>query len=315
MEAAEPTFAGVNEGSAANPVRANPTRHQRSAVPPLRLCAYPLHRHLPRMPNQQRPLAVITGASEGIGRELAACYAQDGHDLVLVARRVNLLDSLAAELAPTGAACEIVAADLAAPGECDRLLRHLEPFQNRIAALVNNAGLGTHGWFHEIPIERQQQLIDVNISALTRLTRGVLPWLRSNGRGHVMNIASVASFQPGPLMATYYGSKAYVLSFSEALHNECAGTGVTVTAVCPGPTRTGFQRSAGISPTARAGGAAPMDVGEVAALAYRGTKQGRPVVVTGFRNKVAVFFGRHLPRTWAAAAIRRIQEARLTDRG
>lgn len=259
-----------------------------------------------------RPLAIITGASEGLGRELAACYAEAGFDLMLVARRQDLLLALASELTQqSNVRCEVVAADLSRSEECERVLRAAEPESSRIYALVNNAGLGTHGWFHELPMQRQRPVIDVNVTALTHLTRGVLPWLLANGRGHVMNMASVASFQPGPLMATYYASKAYVLSFSEALHNESRGTGVTVTAVCPGPTRTGFARAAGISPNAPAGGAPAMASAHVAQLAFRGTMSGRRVVVTGFRNKVATFVGRFFPRAFTANLVRAIQMRRF----
>ena len=259
-----------------------------------------------------RPVAVITGASEGLGRDLAACYGRAGFDLVLVARRESLLRDLASELSRDhGAACTVVVADLASAAECVRVVRAVEPLKDRLFALVNNAGFGTHGWFHELPIDRQRALVDVNVSALTHLSHAMLPWLRASGRGHVMNLASVASYQPGPLMATYYASKAYVLSLSEALHNECRGSGVTVTAVCPGPTRTGFARSAGIAANAPAGGAPAMAAPQVAELAFRGAMAGRRVVVTGFRNKVAVAIGRWLPRVLSAELVRRIQMGRL----
>ena len=265
---------------------------------------------MPPIPPHQ--LAVVTGASEGLGRDLAACYARAGFDLVLVARREDLLRELAGELSRQyGVQCDVWPADLSSATECARLAATLEPRRALLYALVNNAGIGTHGWFHELPVERQRALIDVNVSALTHLSRAVLPWLRANGRGHIMNVASVASFQPGPLMATYYASKAYVLSLSEALHNECRGSGVTVTAVCPGPTRTGFARAAGISPKAPAGGAPAMDARVVAEMAFRGTMVGKRVVVTGFRNKVAVAIGKYFPRAFTAELVRKIQMARL----
>ena len=126
-----------------------------------------------------------------------------------------------------------------------------------------------------------------------------------------MQMASVAGFQPGPLSAVYYASKAYVVSFSEALHNESIGSGVTVTAVCPGPTNTGFQRVSGVVSGARAGGAPPMSSRAVAELAYRGTRAGKRIVYTGFRNRVASMLGRYMPRSWSAAVVRRIQRSRL----
>lgn len=263
-------------------------------------------------PSSPRRLAIITGASEGLGRDLAGCYAEAGFDLMLVARRQELLAVLASDLTQRHAIeCQIMSADLARPDECERVLHAIETERARLFALVNNAGLGTHGWFHELPMERQQALIDVNVTALTRLSRGVLPWLRENGRGHIMNMASVASFQPGPLMATYYASKAYVLSLSEALHNECRGSGVTVTAVCPGPTRTGFARAAGLPPNAPAGGAPAMASDVVARMAFEGTMAGRRVVVTGFRNRIAALAGRYLPRGFTAEMVRAIQMRRL----
>ena len=215
-----------------------------------------------------RPLAIITGASEGIGRDLADLYASDGHDVLLVARRDAALRALAAELEQRhGITATVVAADLASRAGCDAVVAACAGHESRVVALVNNAGLGAVGWFHEIAWEREQVQLDVNVTALTYLTFRVLPWLRRNGRGHIMQMASVAGFQPGPLSAVYYASKAFVVSFSEALHNEPIGSGVTVTAVCPGPTITGFQRVSGVVPGARAGGAPPMSSRAVAELA------------------------------------------------
>ncbi len=259
-----------------------------------------------------RPLAIITGASEGLGRDLADLYAADGHDLVLVARREGMLNDVAHDLELRHKiVCQVIPADLARPDERTWLLRRIETERGRVVALVNNAGLGALGRFDEMEPERIQQQIDVNISALTHLSRVVIPWLRGNGRGHVMNLASVASFTPGPLMAVYYATKAYVLSLSEALHNECEGSGVTVTAVCPGPTTTGFQRVAGVG--RGSGGAPPMSSTSVARIAYRGATDGKRVVVTGVRNVVAALIARHLPRGIMLGAVRRLQERRLTN--
>lgn len=259
-----------------------------------------------------RPLAVITGSSEGLGRDFAELYAADGHDVVLVARREEALRTLAAELeSRCGVACHVVVADLATRSGCDALVAAMAPHRERLVALVNNAGLGAVGWFHELEWSRAQAQIDVNVTALAYLTHAVLPWMRANGRGQVMQIASVAAFQPGPLMAVYYASKAFVLSFSEALHNECAGSGVSVTAVCPGPTVTGFQREAGIKAGARSGGAPPMSSRDVARIAYEGTKRGKGVVFTGVRNRVASMLGRYLPRALSASVVRRIQLDRM----
>lgn len=259
-----------------------------------------------------RQLAVITGASEGLGRDFADLYATDGHDLVLVARREEALRTLARDLESRHAvACRVVAADLATRAGCDAVVAAIAPDRERLAALVNNAGLGAVGWFHELEWSRAQAQLDVNVTALVYLTHAVLPWMRTNGRGHVMQVASVAAFQPGPLMSVYYASKAFVLSFAEALHNECEGTGVTVSAVCPGPTTTGFQREAGIKAGARSGGPPPMASREVALLAYEGTKRGRAVVITGLRNRIAAALGRYMPRRLSASVVRRIQLERM----
>ena len=256
-----------------------------------------------------RPLAIVTGASEGLGLDLARLYAADGYDLVLVARREALLAELARELESAfGITCQVVPADLSRDEERSWLLRRVEPERSRVAALVNNAGLGALGRFDAMAPDRIQLQIDVNVTALTHLSRGVLPWMRANGAGHVMNMASVASFTPGPLMAVYYATKAYVLSLSEALHNEFAGTGVTVTAVCPGPTVTGFQRVAGVP--AGPGGVPPMTSRHVAEIAYRGARAGRRVVVTGGRNRVAALAARYLPRGVMLRVVRQLQERR-----
>ena len=267
----------------------------------------------PASARSSAPLAIVTGASEGLGRDLARLYAADGHDLVLVARREALLADLAQELeAEFGVTCQVVPADLSRAEERSWLLRRVEPERARLIALVNNAGLGSLGQFDQVPAERLQLQIDVNVSALTHLSRGVLPWMRANGAGHVMNMASVASFTPGPLMAVYYATKAYVLSLSEALHNEYAGTGVTVTAVCPGPTVTGFQREAGVA--SGSGGPPPMTSLRVAELAYRGTRAGQRVVVTGGRNRLAAFAARYLPRPVMLRVLRQMQERRMARR-
>ncbi len=277
------------------------------------------HHNTPMLSNlpataSSRPLAVITGASEGIGRDLAAIYAREGYDLLIVARREDLLQSLASDLrSKYGVVCRSVVADLAHLEGCESVVRAAEPDQSRVAALVNNAGLGSLGRFHETAWARDEVQIDLNITALTYLTKCILPWLRTNGGGHVMNLASVAAFQPGPLMAVYYASKAYVLSLSEALHNECIGTGITVSAVCPGPTTTGFRRVSGGRVDYRSGWPPAMSSLAVAELAYRGTKAGKPVVITGFSNKVAAFLGRHGPSGGTAAFVRRVQERRLAS--
>jgi uncharacterized protein len=260
---------------------------------------------------ETRPIAIITGASSGIGREFAELFARDGHDLILVARRRDALESLARSLSDRyRVACDPFPADLARRLEREHLTARIRSVDDRIAALVNNAGIGTHGYFHETELEREIEIIELNITAVTHLTKLVLPGMLARRSGRIVNVSSVAAFQPGPLMAVYYASKAYVQSFSEALAEEVAGTGVTVTAVCPGPTITEFQTSAGIHPDAPATGAPPMSSREVAEAAYRGAQRGKRVVITGLRNKVVVFANRILSRRRMTQLVRRLQERR-----
>ena len=265
----------------------------------------------PARSGEARPVAVITGASSGIGSDFAHLFARDRYDLLLIARRRDLLEALASTLTDRyGVICEVFPADLALRLEREHLAARLRSIDDRIRALVNNAGFGTHGYFHETDIERELGIIEVNITALTHLTKLVLPGMLAGRAGRIINISSVAAFQPGPIMAVYYASKAYVQSFSEALSEETAGTGVTVTAVCPGPTTTEFHTAAGIHPNAPSGGPPHMTSREVAEIAYRGALNGKRVVVTGLRNKAVVVANRLLTRRRMTRIVRRIQERR-----
>jgi len=262
-----------------------------------------------------RPLALVTGASSGIGSDLAELLAAAGFDLVLTARRKDRLSELAERLSRThGVTCTPMTADLALASECDRVIASLENDQRRLAVLVNNAGFGSHGFFHDIPAERDLEMIDVNCRALTHLTKGVLPWMIENGSGRILNVASVAAFQPGPLMAVYYATKAFVLSLSEALSNECEGTGVTVTASCPGPTVTEFGQAAGFTRDAPTSGAPAMTSQVVARLSFDAMMRGARVEVTGSRNKLVVFMSQLLPRGFVLRTVRAIQERRRRAR-
>lgn len=275
------------------------------------MTALPASQIAPGRRGEPRPIAIITGASSGIGADLADLFAHDGYDLVLVARRRDLLERLARSLSDQhGVACDVFPADLALRLEREHLAARLRSIDDRIGALVNNAGFGTHGYFHETDLEREFGIIDVNITALTHLTKLVLPGMLARRAGRIVNISSVAAFQPGPIMAVYYASKAYVQSFSEALSEETAGTGVTVTAVCPGPTTTEFHGAAGIHPDAPSGGPRHMTSREVAELAYRGALKGKRVVVTGLRNKAVVVANRLLTRRRMTRIVRKIQERR-----
>lgn len=200
------------------------------------------------MPDWQR--ALVTGASSGIGEAFAHRLAADGTDLVLVARGVEALERLADGLrADHGATVEVLAADLATGEGRGPVVERLGDDGAPVDLLVNNAGIGSSGAFGDIPVERELALIDLNVSALVALTHAAVPAMRRHGRGGVINVGSLSGFQPYPFGATYGASKAFVTSFSKALHTELAGGGVRVLAICPGFTRTNFQSAAGIART------------------------------------------------------------------
>ncbi len=250
---------------------------------------------------------LITGASAGIGRELARLFAADGARLVLLARREERLRELAAELERQhGVSAHVAALDLADPATPERLLAWLDQESLSIDILVNNAGFGMRGPFVEGCSARQIDMLRVNVLALTRLTRLLLPSMIQRGRGGVLNVASTAAFQPGPLMAVYYATKAYVLSFSEALFAETRGTGVVVTCLCPGPTTTEFQEVAGMS------GTKLVKLGaETAAAAartgHRGLRRGRAVVISGSLNRLAAISTRVMPRSLVRRLVQALQ--------
>ena len=259
-----------------------------------------------------RPLALVTGASSGIGRDIGRHLARAGYDLILVARREKALDELAAELrANHGAAVACWRCDLAEPASRASLISQLTRLGQPIDVLVNNAGFGLHGRFERTDLARELEMIEVNVAALVHLTKAVLPGMRAQGSGRILHVASVGSFVPGPLISVYYATKAFVLSFGEALAEELAGTGVTVTTACPGPTITGFHRAAGLRPDAPLVGAPAMASDEVARLACEAMFDGRRVVIPGVRNRLVVAAQRLLPRTLLARAVRRLQERRL----
>jgi uncharacterized protein len=241
-------------------------------------------------------MVLVTGASSGIGRELARCFAAEGCRLILVARKRKALEAVGEELHRAyKTQSEVLTADLAEPAAPGRIFAHLENHGTKVDVLVNNAGFGARGIFAELPLERQLDMLQVNVTALTHLTRLLLPGMLARRRGGVLNVASTASFQPGPGMAVYYATKAYVLSFSEAIAEELKGTGVTVSACCPGPTATNFVAAAGME-GARLFGRSVMSAEAVARLGHRAFRRGKFVAVTGFRNRALAFSTRMAPR-------------------
>jgi uncharacterized protein len=259
--------------------------------------------------------ALVTGASSGIGLEFAKLLALEGHDLVLIARRREALEDLARELAVKhGIAARVIAKDLANRAFAAEIFAEIETQRITVDILVNDAGVGLHGRFWETDLDRQLAIIDVNITALTALTGLFLPGMVARGRGRIVNVASTAAFQPGPYMAVYYASKAYVLSFSEALAEELAGTGVTATALCPGPTTSGFQEVAGLEDTLLFSGPLVMDAAKVARIGWAGARRGKRVVIPGLANRLMKETVRFSPRRLVTAAAGRIQKKRSSGK-
>jgi short-subunit dehydrogenase len=258
-----------------------------------------------------REVALVTGASSGIGLEIARLLAADGKDLVIVARNRERLTQIAGELqSQHKASVNVLAADLSDPDAPASIARALGGIGLSVDVLVNNAGMGVYGPFLETDLARELEMIRVNLVALTELTKMFLPGMVRRGRGRILNVSSTAAFQPGPLMAVYYATKAYALSFSEALANEVRGTGVTVTALCPGPTLTDFQRRAGMEQTKLLRTPMVTDVKSVARAGYEGMKKGKTLVIPGPLNWLLVQGVRLLPRNLVTGAARRVQEKR-----
>ena len=244
-----------------------------------------------------RAVTLVTGASAGLGAEFARQCSKRGDDLALVARRRDRLEDVAAQIQGK---VHIFAADLAAPDAAVGLINEIEAEGLAVKTLINNAGFGLGGRFAELALERQREMIDLNVRTLTELCRLVLPGMIERGRGAILNVASTAAFQPGPNMAVYYATKAYVLSFTEALHHELRRKGIKVSALCPGPTATEFFDVAGVADSILARMSA--DARGVVTAGLRGLERNKAVIVPGLSNKIGAQGSRFLPR----AAMRRI---------
>lgn len=255
------------------------------------------------MPNT----TLITGASSGIGMELARIFAREGHDLLITARREERLNELKNELETKhGIRVHVLAVDLSENNAPQALFNFAERTNLSINVLVNNAGVGDFGLFHQSDWERQQTMIDLNMKSLTHLTHLFLPEMIELERAYIMNVASNAAFQPGPLMSVYYATKHYVLAFSEAIANELKGTGVSVTALCPGPTHSEFRERAGMKKSRLAQSLPIPDPTAVAEYGYKVLMKGKRVAVHGLINKFFSVAVQFLPKRLVTSTVRSI---------
>ncbi len=244
--------------------------------------------------------ALITGASSGLGEEFARQLARENYDLVLTARREDRLKTVAAEAMKLGSSkVEVISSDLGQPEAAAKLHREVTARGIEIECLINNAGFGTHGIFHKMPLERELEEINLNITALVSLTRLFIDGMVARRRGTIINVASTAGFQPVPYMATYAATKAFVLNFSEAVALEVRRAEVTVMALCPGPTRTEFQGTAGVERSSFPS-FAYMDAKTVVAQALASAKRGKAVRINGIMNQMMAQSNRFSPRSVVA---------------
>ncbi len=254
---------------------------------------------------------LITGASSGIGLEFARVFASQRKNLVITARNQVQLERVAAELQMAHhVEVSVFPCDLARAGEAEALIRRIGQENLQIDALVNNAGFGLYGHFKETNLATELEMIQLNITSLTVLTKLVLPGMVARGRGRILNVASTAAFQAGPLMAVYYASKAYVLHFSEAIANELEGSGVTVTTLCPGPTESAFVGNASLENSKLFHDKKIPTAAKVARAGYDAMMAGKTVHIVGAGNSFYALMARLLPRRMMTAAVRRAQDPR-----
>ncbi len=253
--------------------------------------------------------ALITGASGGLGLEFAKLFAKDKTDVLLVARNGKKLEELKIGLERDyGAIAHIYPADLTEEASADKIYDFAKGLGLNVCALVNNAGFGDYGAYAETDWRRQSDMVKLNVTALMHLTRLFLPDMLKNGAGGILNVASIAAFQPGPLMSVYYATKAFVLSFSEALARETKNSGVTVTALCPGPIYTGFEEAASLQKSGLFKNVKPTSPEKVAAFGYKKFKKGKAVAVHGLSNRFMVFSTRLVSRATVRNVVYKIMK-------
>lgn len=253
---------------------------------------------------------LITGATTGIGYEMSRLFAMNGYNLVIVARNHSQLEQLRQHWEKDfGVKIHVIVKDLSKQSSVEEIMNYLDENKIDINILINNAGFGLFGPFVETPIEQELEMIQVNIVALTYLTKRLIPKMIHNKKGKILNVASIAAFQPGPLMSVYYATKAYVLSFSEALTNELAEHGILVSVLCPGPTNTEFEKRANLNQS-KLFQRNVMNPEEVAKIAYRQFMKGKTMIVPGTTNWILVRSTRLLPRKMVTGIVRKIQSER-----
>lgn len=256
---------------------------------------------------ERRPLALITGATSGIGFALAKLFAQNGFDLALTGRNPEVLRRIREEWEKEyNVDIKCCAHDLSVSSTPEDLCAAIQAEMMTVDVLVNNAGFGLRGEFAELPLADQLAMLQVNIVALTHLTRLVLPDMIRRRSGKILNVASVAGFLPGPLMSVYYASKAYVVNFSLALREEVREKGITVTALCPGPTATQFSERAGAQNTHLFQRMSMMDAATVAEAGFKGLMNGKALVVPGILNKALTYIVRCSPRGLVSSVVRKL---------
>jgi len=244
------------------------------------------------------PTALITGASSGIGYELTRLFARDAYDLVIVARDEKKLKKMKLDLEKECSVQVFVfAQDLSQPSAAKKVFEKVQSMKLHIDVLVNNAGFGEYGMFTKTDLEKEERMIQVNITALTQLTKYFLPLMVEKKSGKVLNVASTAAFIPGPFMAVYYATKAYVLSFTEALSKELEGSGVTLTALCPGPTQSNFSKNSSSDTSPVFKGKTLPTAKEVAVFGYQSLLNSKVVAIHGISNNILIPLLRFVPRS------------------
>jgi uncharacterized protein len=255
-----------------------------------------------------KKIALITGASSGIGKELAYIHAEKGGDLILVARSKATLNEIASDIKNKfQREVVVIALDLSIPGSSKKLFEQTQSNDYQIDCLINNAGFGDFGFFHETDLKRFQEMIQLNVTTLTELTHFYLQLMVKKGHGKIMNVASTAAFLPGPLMSVYFATKAYVLHLTEAINNEISTKGVTLTALCPGATESGFIAAANLGESKLVKDRKLPSSKTVAQYGYKAMLKGKPVAIHGIGNYLLANVIRFFPRNFVTNMTRKVQ--------